>query len=141
MSYLSNLLLTKPTTDLNTAVRRMHITEFMVKLLIALSCLIMTVHVAAVITGCNTPYAEAICGYSVFGFILLALAAWVFHLCWLSWLMIIYVHLVQQCIILQRYGFFDGFLYYERFVLLVMGCSLSLNLLFNYHNYFSLFKR
>lgn len=127
-------------TDLHTAVRRMHVTEFMFKLLIALSCLIMTVHVAFVIMGINTPYAESICGYSVFGFVLLALAAWVFRLCWLSWLMIIYVHLVQQCIILQRLGFFDGFLYYERFVLLVLGCSLSLNLVFNYHNYFSLFK-
>lgn len=87
----------------------------------------LTIYTGMLCFGLAIPVAEWLS--MTCGFLLLIGGAWMYHLCWLSYLTIIYIYFIRCCMVLKELGVFGNHLLQVRWMMFIAGillCALIL---------------
>lgn len=97
----------------------------LIKIFVVLAGLLLTIHIGMLILGYDPFWAEWLCGFSVFGFVMLFIASYLLKLCNLFRAFLIFDFVADQCIVFQReVGIFGDYIDIARMVMFATGASL-----------------
>ena len=82
----------------------------------------LTIYTGMLCFGLATPVAEWLS--MTCGFLLLIGGAWMYRLCWLSYITIIYIYIIRCCMVLKEMGVFCAHLHQVRWMMFIVGMLL-----------------
>ena len=94
----------------------------------------LTIYTGMLCFGLATPVAEWLS--MTCGFLLLIGGAWMYNLCWLSYIAIIYIYIIRCCMVLKEMGVFGNQLDHAHWITFVIGiavCGLTIYKLIQKH--------